>query len=132
MREMREKRRFIRFDMAAKVDYILQKEPKVQKMGMTKNVSAEGIQLLTEEKLDTGKKVDLKIFTPGALNPAHMNGIVLWSKEVGAGQKLSYCAGIEFGKVEEDNKNTFLKFLCDLMYKKIGKLSEEGVLNGKT
>ena len=119
---MKEKRRFIRFEMASKVDYIVGKEPKVEKMGITKNVSAEGIQLLTEEKLDTGKKISFKMFTPEALNPAHLNGRILWSKEISKGEKLSYCSGIEFGKVEEDNKNTFLKYLCDLMYKKIGKL----------
>ncbi len=121
---MKEKRRFIRFALSSKIDYIVQKEPKVEKMGMTKNVSAEGMQLLTEEKLDTGKKIDFKIFTPDALNPVHLNGRILWSKEISKGEKLSYCSGIEFGKIEEDNKTTFLKYLCDMMYKKIGKLEE--------
>lgn len=118
---MREKRRFIRFEISLKVNYIVQKEPKTEKTGITKDVSAGGIQLLTEEQLSTGSRVDLKIFIPEALNPAHLNGIVMWSREVSAGKRLSYGAGIEFGEVEEDNKNTFLKFLCYLMYKKIGK-----------
>jgi len=118
---MREKRKFIRFYISLKVRYILQREPKIEKTGITGDVSAGGIQLLTEERLEVGDKLELKFFIPEALNPAHLNGIVLWSKEVSSGKKPTYSAGIEFRDIEEDNKNTFLKFLCDLMYRKIGK-----------
>ena len=117
---MREKRRLIRFGINLKVNYVIQKEQKAEKTGITKDVSAGGIQLLTEEKLNIGNKVELKIFTPEALNPVHMKGIVVWSNEISSGKNMSYANGIEFGKIEEDNKNTFLRFLCDLMYKKIG------------
>jgi len=127
---MREKRRFIRFDVSLKVNYVIQKEPKAEKTGTTKNVSAGGIQLLTKEKLNTGNKLDLKIFTPEALNPVHMKGIIMWSNEISSGKNMSYANGIEFGKIEEDNKNTFLRFLCDLMYKKIDEQGE-GILNGR-
>ncbi|MCX5687244.1 MAG: PilZ domain-containing protein [Candidatus Omnitrophica bacterium] len=122
---MREKRRFIRFDIALKVAYIVQKELKAEKLGTTKNVGAQGVQLLTSDKLSPGDKVDLKIFVPEALNPAHMKGIVMWSRDPESTKSHSYSAGIDFGKVEEDNKNTFLKFLCDLMYAKIGNKKEE-------
>jgi len=121
---MRENRRFIRFDIALKVTYCVQKEPKFEKTGITSDMSAGGIRLLTEEKLETGSRVGLKIIIPEALNPAHLSGIVLWSEEAGGVKKVSYTAGIEFGSIEEDNKNTFLKFLCDLMYEKTGKTKE--------
>jgi c-di-GMP-binding flagellar brake protein YcgR len=115
---MREKRRFIRFKIALKVSYICQKDPRVEKAAVTKDVSASGMQLLTEERLESGEKLDLKIFIPKALNPVHIKGIVVWSKELDPGKSLYYNAGIDFGKIEEDNKNTFLKFLCDLLYEK--------------
>lgn len=118
---MREKRRFIRFEIALKVHYYVQKEPKTEKTGITRDVSAGGMHLVTQERLETGSKVELKLFIPEALNPAHLAGIVLWSKEIADAKKPSYSSGIEFGDIEEDNKNTFLKFLCDLMYRKIGK-----------
>jgi len=114
---MREKRRFIRFDISLKVAYIVQKEPKIEKFGVTKDISARGIQLLTGEKLEFRDKVDLKIFVPEALNPAHIKGVIVWSKELAERPKgYSHSAGIDFEKIEEDNKNTFLKFLCSLMY----------------
>jgi len=126
---MREKRRFIRFDIALKVNYTVQKDPKTEKTGMTKDISAGGMQFLTEEKIDVGSRLDLKMFIPEALNPAHMNGIALWSKEARSNERLSYCAGIEFGKIEEDNKTTFLRFLCDMLYEKLGKQRQGGTLN---
>ena len=122
---MREKRRFIRFDIALKVSYIIQKEPKAEKIGTTKDVSAQGMQLLTGVKLDVGDKVDLKIFVPEALNPAHMKGLVVWSRGSDPVRSHSYASGIDFEKIEEDNKNTFLKFLCDLMYANIGDKKEK-------
>lgn len=116
---MREKRQFIRFKAALKTAYIVQKEPKLEKFGVTKDISAKGIQLLTGEKLVFGDKVDLKVFVPEALNPAHIRGVIVWSKELAERPKgYSYSAGIDFEKVEEDNKNTFLKYLCSLMYTK--------------
>jgi len=122
---MREKRRFIRFSIALKVAYIAQKDPKTEKLGTTKDVSAQGMQLLTSDKLEPGDKLDLKIFVPEALNPAHMKGIVVWSRELDSPKNHFYSAGIDFGKIEEDNKNTFLKFLCNLIYAKIGDKKEE-------
>jgi len=114
---MREKRRFIRFEIALKTAYIVQKEPKIEKFGVTKDISAQGMQLLTSEKLEFGDKVDLKVFVPEALNPAHIKGVIVWSKELAEAAKgYSHSAGIDFEKIEEDNKNTFLKFLCSLMY----------------
>ncbi|MBU1148210.1 MAG: PilZ domain-containing protein [Candidatus Omnitrophica bacterium] len=118
---MREKRRFIRFGIALKTVYVVQKDPKIEKTGVTKDISAGGMELLAEEKLLPGSKVSLNIYLPEALNPVHLNGVVVWSEEAVSDKKISYAAGIEFGKIEEDNKSTFLRFLCNLMYKKTGK-----------
>jgi len=123
---MREKRRFIRFETALKVAYIAQEEPKIEKFGTTIDISAQGIQLLTSHKIKPGDKLDLKIFLPEALNPAHIKGIAIWSKEPDTAKSNLYSAGIDFEKIEEDNKNTFLSFLCGLMYIK-DKKKEQGL-----
>jgi c-di-GMP-binding flagellar brake protein YcgR len=114
---MREKRKFIRFDIALKVAYIIRREPKIERSGTTRDISAQGMQLLTNDKIiKPGDKLDLKIFLPEALNPAHVRGIAVWSKDPEDAKSHSYSAGIDFEKIEEDNKNTFLRFLCSLMY----------------
>ena len=118
---MKEERRFIRFGIALKVKYTIQKEPKTEKIGTTKDICAEGMQLLTQDKMEIGNKLDLKILIPQALNPVHMRGVIVWSREISTGEQSSYGTGIGFDKIEEDNKNTFLKFLCSLMYEKTGR-----------
>lgn len=123
---MREKRKFIRFDVALKVAYIIRREPKIEKSGTTRDISAQGMQLLTNDKIKPGDKLDLKIFLPEALNPAHVRGIVVWSIESGDAKGHSYSAGVDFEKIEEDNKNTFLRFLCGLMYEGDKKEEEQG------
>ncbi|MBU1148030.1 MAG: PilZ domain-containing protein [Candidatus Omnitrophica bacterium] len=118
---MREKRRFIRFNIALKVLYVIRKEPREEKTGITKDVSAGGLELLTKEKMMPGSKMEITIYIPEALNPVHLNGTIVWSKETNGDEKSSYSTGVEFGKIEEDNKSTFLRFLCNLMYKRLGK-----------
>ncbi|MFC1621392.1 PilZ domain-containing protein [Candidatus Omnitrophota bacterium] len=118
---MREKRRFIRFNIALKVLYVIRKEPREEKTGISKDISAGGLELLAKEKMTPGNKIALTLCIPEALNPVHLNGTIVWSKEVDGDDKSSYSAGVEFGKIEEDNKSTFLRFLCNLMYKKLGK-----------
>ncbi len=118
---MREKRRFIRFDIALKVLYVIRKDPKLENTAITKDISAGGLELLTKEKLLPGSKIALTIDIPEALNPVHLNGTIVWSKEAGGDKKSAYSTGVEFGKIEEDNKSTFLRFLCNLMYEKLGK-----------
>lgn len=113
---MREKRRFIRFEIALKVAYIVQEEPKIEKFGTTRDISAQGMQLVTSDKIKPGDRLDIKIFLPESLNPAHIRGVAVWSKEPDAARSDSYSSGIDFEKIEEDNKNTFLSFLCGLMY----------------
>ena len=122
---MREKRRFIRFNIALKVTYIVQKEQKIERIGTTRDVSAQGMQLLTSDKLGIGDKIDFKIFVPDALNPSHMKGTIVWSRELEHPKSHSYSAGIDFVKIEEDNKNTFLRFLCNLMYDKTGEKKKD-------
>ena len=113
---MREKRRFISFNVALETAYIVQKDPKIEKIGVTRDVSARGMQLLTNDKLEPGNEIYLKISVPKALNPAHIKGVVVWSREQDTAGNYPYSAGIDFKKIEEDNKNIFLRFLCSLMY----------------
>lgn len=116
---MREKRRFIRFEAMLKVKYIVQdKETPIERNGITKNLTAEGIQLVTDEPILEGVSIELKVELPGALNPVHIYGSVVWTEESKTEKGSVFNSGIKFIKIEEDNKNTFLKFLCELMYKK--------------
>ena len=65
----------------------------------------------------------IKLNFPNLPNPVHLYGKVIWSKRLSLEDGVPYDIGIEFTKVEEDNKNTFLKLLCDLIYAQARKIS---------
>lgn len=111
-----ERRRYLR--LRAPIDiycYIPEKE-KVHS-ATTKNISADGLRFETRDKtISESNIVELKLNIPNAANPIHAKGKVVWKKKVSLEDTAPFDVGIEFTEIEEDNKNTFLKFLCDTIY----------------
>lgn len=111
-----ERRRFVRLDTPIMVSYILPKADTILHTS-TKNISADGMRLQTFEKsIKEADIITLNLHIPGAVNPVHAQGTVVWKKRISLEDGAPYDVGIEFSGIEEDNKNTFLRFLCDLMY----------------
>lgn len=88
---------------------------------VAKNISATGIMIEVAKKYSIGVELKIELQTPEALNPVHCIGKVIWATPFSDSEKF-HC-GIEFIRIEEDNKNTFLKFLCDTIYKSSGNRS---------
>jgi len=82
---------------------------------LTKNISATGLMLVAQTQLPVGSDIKIDMNIPGALNPVHCIGKIIWINP--AEETGKYSTGVKFVKIEEDNKNTFLKFLCDTIYK---------------
>jgi len=80
----------------------------------TRNISATGMMVESTAKLPVGIEAKLEFNPSGAHNPVHCSGKIIWVTQKGKGGK--YYSGIKLTKIEEDNKNTFLKFLCDAIY----------------
>lgn len=116
MRKPEERRKFTRYELPLKLSYILDGENIVH-AGNTKNISSLGIRFESEKKLKEGTAVDLKFEVPKASNPVHAQGKLVWIKKLTLEDNSPFEVGLEFLKIEEDNKNTFLKFMCDLAYK---------------
>jgi hypothetical protein len=111
-----ERRRYIRLAAPVSVSYTAVSTNRVYS-ATTKNISAEGLRFETPEKdIDASGIIDLKLVIPGAANPVHAKGKVMWKKKVTLDDNAPYDVGLEISEIEEDNKNTFLKFLCDLIY----------------
>lgn len=84
---------------------------------MIKDVSADGLRFETfDPDLKVSSILEIKLDIPNAANPAHAKGRVVWQKKVTLEDGAPVDCGIELVEIEEDNKNTFLKFLCDLIY----------------
>ncbi len=111
-----ERRKYIRLKTPVSVMYTVP-DTGIVHSSVTKDMSADGLRLETNAKeIAKGSMLELKMELYGANNPVHAKGKVVWMKQLSLEDGAPSDIGIEFIEIEEDNKNTFLKFLCDLIY----------------
>lgn len=111
-----ERRKYIRLKTPVSITYIIPNTGVGHNL-TTKDISADGLRLQTKSKdIREGSILELKLELCGANNPVHAKGKVVWMKQLSLEDNAMCDVGIEFTEIEEDNKNTFLKFLCDLIY----------------
>ena len=111
-----ERRRYIRLQTPINISYILPESGKIYNT-VAKNISADGLRLETMDKvIKEADTIELKLDISGAVNPVHAKGRVIWKGRISLEDGAPFDMGLEFTEIEEDNKNTFLKFLCDLIY----------------
>jgi c-di-GMP-binding flagellar brake protein YcgR len=111
-----ERRRYIRLKTPIPVTYTV---PETGSMynAVTKDISADGLRLESDARdIKEDGIIELRLDISGAHNPVHAKGKVVWKKRLSLEDNAPYDVGVEFTEIEEDNKNTFLKFLCDLVY----------------
>ncbi len=115
VKPVRERRKYIRVGTPLTIRAIIGKSS-VQEL-QTTDVSPIGLRLVTSESaVNVNDEIELKIGIPGALGPVHAKAKVIWKKKLSTEDGASCNIGCEFTKIEEDNKNTFLKYFCDLLY----------------
>lgn len=111
-----ERRRYVRLEAPITISYVLPESDNILHTS-TKNISVDGLRFQTFDKvLDEGDIVTLNLHIPEAVNPVHAKAAVVWKKRISLEDGAPYDVGLEFTEIEEDNKNTFLRFLCDVMY----------------
>ena len=111
-----ERRKYIRLKTPVAVTYTIPGTGVVNS-SVTKDISADGLRLETGAKgVEEGSVLELKLELHGANNPVHAKGKVVWMKQLSLEDDAPYDIGVELIEIEEDNKNTFLKFLCNLIY----------------
>ena len=111
-----EKRRYIRLKTPIPLTYTIAAAGNTHS-SITKDISADGLRFETTLKdLKESAILELRLGITNANNPVHAKGKVIWKMQTSLEDDAPYDVGIEFTEIEEDNKNTFLKFLCDLIY----------------
>lgn len=114
--EAGERRRYIRLEAPIEIAYTVPESGKIHK-AKTKNISADGLRFEAHDKtLKESDLLELKLIVPQAANPVHASGRIIWKNKLSLEDNAPFDFGLEFSGVEEDNKNTFLKFFCDLIY----------------
>ena len=111
-----ERRRYVRLDKPIDISYAVPETGNILQTS-TKNISADGLRFETHNKsIKESDVLELKMVMRDAPNPVHAKAKVIWKKKISLEDAAPYDCGLEFTEIEEDNKNTFLKFLCDLIY----------------
>jgi len=111
-----EQRYYIRIDVSVPMTLSIIRRGSVEKTkAYVKNVSASGMMIRLDKKLLTGVEAEIDMRAPDTSNPIHCSGKVV--RVAAANKPGKYNCGIIFTRIEEDNKNTFLKFLCDTIYR---------------
>jgi len=95
-------------------------------MPSVRNLSPLGLRFETKERVKDGDVLDVSLTLPEAKNSVHLQSKVVWHRDASGAKPELNDVGCEFIKIEEDNKNTFLKFFCDLIYGKIENIKKEG------
>jgi len=114
--EATERRRSLRLEAPIEICYTAPASGKIHKT-KTKNISADGLRFEAHDKtLKQSDIIELKLVIPEAANPVHAAGKIMWKNKLSLEDNAPFDFGVEFTDVEEDNKNTFLKFFCDLIY----------------
>ena len=114
---LRERRIYVRFDENLKIRYdLLSKTPSFQE-SKTVNLSKKGVCLLTYEKLERKKHLDLEIEVPGFSKPVKFIGQVMWTRDLRSqderGRRLFY-VGVKFMKIAPEAEAILLTHLNDL------------------
>jgi len=111
----KEQRNFIRTGVSIPVVmHILGKKSEKKINAHAWNISASGMMIECPVNMAVGINTAIDMAPPQSLNPIHCRGKVVWVFK--SPKKNMYNYGIELTAIEEDNKNTFLKFLCDIIY----------------
>ena len=114
---LRERRRFVRFNEDMKIRYNrLNSEPKVNNPKMS-NISRTGLCISTYEKLKEKDALDLEIEIPGFSKPVKLTGVVMWVKELQAGDdhgRRVFYTGIKFCKINPESEAVLITHLNTL------------------
>ena len=85
----------------------------------TKDISPLGLRFEVKGcGFDVDDSIEIKIELPKGLSAVHAKAKVAWKRKITTEDASSLDIGCEFTKIEEDNKNTFLKYFCDLLYER--------------
>ena len=76
-----EYRKLFRADIVVEVKYNLKSSPLIQHIGFSKNLSATGLQMVVDQKIDKEALLELELFVPGNKASLHFTGNIVWQVE---------------------------------------------------
>ena len=124
VKPVQERRKYLRTETPINIR-IVDKDNAVEET-QTKDISPIGLRFKTKKAvIAINEELELKIEMPETSSSVHTKAKVVWKKKLSTEDGAPFSIGCEFVSIEEDNKNTFLKYFCDLLYKQ-GKVKLRG------
>jgi hypothetical protein len=125
--EFREKRKYIRLDTDAKVEFQIQpKNPykaiSEKTSAIAKNLSIEGICFICDKKLEAGSVLKLFIYLKDLPEPLNLEGEVRWSQvieEKKGEEKIA--TGVKLYTIPKSDESKFIRYISDKMTQSLSK-----------
>lgn len=106
---MKERRRYPRMDLDAKIAYRLSDSPEGKK-AVSQNISAEGFCFSSDEKLSIGTVLEIELQNRHNERPIRIRAKVVWSEKVKG--ENSYSTGVKVLDVNKIDEGRFLTLYC--------------------
>ena len=84
---------------------------------IAKNISPVGIGFESDGELKETGELEMFLYLPEAETPICLKGKVIWQSKTSLEDNAPYDVGVDIMHIEDKNKNSFLKYLCDFLYK---------------
>jgi c-di-GMP-binding flagellar brake protein YcgR len=114
-----ERRKYIRLYTDIDFTYRIKGTADLPDKAVTKNISPGGIRALVDGKIKKGDWLELNIFIPTLKNSILAIGKVIWTVDENEGR---IGVGIKFEEIDQEMKNKFLEYICQLMFSELEKL----------
>ena len=108
-----ERRRFIRIEVPLKA--IVKSGDRLDEV-VTKNISPVGLRFEIDRQLKESERLEVALYLPSTDDPISLEAKVIWQSKTSLEDKAPYDVGVEIIDIDDKRKNSFLKYLCDLLY----------------
>lgn len=118
---MMERRNYPRFVLKVDAKYTVMDSEEVYKRARTTNISAEGVCIESDRKLDIGTYVKMEVDLGDTAGLVTLVGEIRWRSEIKTPDmdKVKYMHGIKLVDIDKRDEGRFLKFYCDRMVEKL-------------
>ena len=112
-----ERRRHVRFDSLLDIRYTMKKGNHTND-AKSRDISAGGLRLLVDKKLEQGTVLYIDVLRDNGLDPISLEGRVAWCNEAKdktqGMDRRQFHVGIELTKIADDYKQMFTDLICSL------------------
>ncbi len=107
---MSEKRKFMRFDVAIEVEYMVPGNgAPIEGISVTRNLSREGMQISVNSKLVPGTELEIKLRIPEDTAPVYAKGDLVWVDKTDIPEmNTESSGGIKFTQMSPFDRNRIL------------------------